>query len=334
MHSPIQHNLIFNMITIFGNDDFYQLKKVREKIESKSIEVVVIDYKLDSDLSISFDEEGNRKFHFGSVDLSRTDIVWRSDKYIVPHFGNSEEWADGYTKAKIWKSSLDNIASVMSCPVVNSIESRQRCENKLFQLQLAKELGFNIPFSLISNSIDTIREHRSKYGGLVTKMIGDPHIPKIEAENVKQLAPPTVRVDNDYLESARGGIEPFPLFIQNEIKKKLEYRCIIVDGVIFSLSIDPSQHSIMEVDHRLGGYMVDYKPCVLGNVLEKKIKAFTRRLGLFSGCFDFIEDINGNITFLEVNHHGVWGLHDDIYEGEISSEFCNALIRRSNNSTR
>lgn len=321
------------MITIFGNNDFYQLSKVKEKLERESIDVVVVDYKDDKNLIFSFDQKGKQSFFFEGVDLSKSNIVWRSDKYIHPHFGTSGIWAEGYIKTKLWKSSIDNIVSTLECEVVNSFEARYKCENKLFQIKLAQETGFKTPFSLISNSIDTIREHSSKYGGLVTKMIGDPHIPKLDEGIIKQFAPPTVRIDSEYLELNKGKIEPFPLFIQNEINKKLEYRCIYVNGDIYSLSIDPYQHSIMEVDHRLGGYMVNYLPCVLDASVELRIKELANRLGLFSGCFDLIEDVDGNIIFLEVNHHGVWGLHDDIYDGKISTAFCKSLIARASSSS-
>lgn len=319
------------MITIFGSDDFYQLRRVSEKLSAQSADMMIVDYKQNKELTLTLNETGRKCFLYDGVDLTRSDIVWRSDKYICAQFGDTKDWADDYTKNKIWKSTLDNIARTLDCPIVNSTKARQFCEHKLSQIQLAVEAGFNTPFSLISNSVDTIKAHSAQHGGLITKMMGDPHIPDV-SDVVKQSAPPTVRIDKEYLEINQGKIEPFPLFIQKEIKKKLEYRCVFVDNHIFTLSIDPSQHHIMEVDHRLGGYMVDYKPFKLPALVDEKIREIAERIGLFSGCFDLIEDTNGEYFFLEVNHHGVWGLHDDIYDGDISSMFSEALLRLSVNS--
>ncbi|XLZ68769.1 hypothetical protein ABT364_19775 [Massilia sp. SR12] len=80
--------------------------------------------------------------------------------------------------------------------------------------------------------------------------------------------------------------------------------------------------------------MVDYVPYQLPEKIETMILAFAERTGLFTGCFDLIETEGGDFIFLEVNPEGVWGLHDDIIGGAISSCVAESLVELDRGVTR
>ena len=305
--------------------NFYHVEEVTKYFDNIGYDYTLVDYSEQKEFVFRLASDNSYTFEYDKRDLTNTSLVWRSEKIIFRDFGDTEEWADEYVSGSNWKESLRNIASVLNCPVVNSIESRQKCENKLYQLRLAQNMGLKIPSSLVSNSIKEINTHTHQYQSAIIKMIGDPHIPVIE-EGVKQNVMTTCRIDKVYLNDHKDKIEPMPMYVQNEIEKKLEYRCIFVLDKVFALSINPFQHKIMEVDYRRGGMMVDYRPATIPKFVEEKLVKMANEMGLFSGCFDLIEDVNGDFIFLEVNPEGVWGLHDEIYDKEISKKFAESLI--------
>ena len=106
------------LITIFGDKDFYQLEKVIEKLRKKSDNVVIVDYKDDNELLVNISNDGNTHIEYSGNNISDSKLIWRADKYLVPYFGNTTKWASEFMKAKVWKSTVDNVCSIVDVPII------------------------------------------------------------------------------------------------------------------------------------------------------------------------------------------------------------------------
>lgn len=315
------------MLLIIGTDFLYQTEQVIKKLQKKGIETYVIDFAKSNPLTVELTSNG---LFINNISTSKFKLAWLQSKFIFPLFGQDDAWVEFYINGKMNKLSYENLIACLECEILNSKESRQICATKLNQLYLAQKLGFKVPPTLLTNEIDKISSC-FKGNNAIVKAIGDPHIPNIRDGVISQESLFTSEIDYKYLTLNAGKIEPFPIYTQEKIKKKYEFRCILVEDEVFSFKIDPLQHEIMNVDYRLGGYLVDYIPCEIPEDVHHKLISFAKKCKLFSGCFDLIQNIDGDFVFLEVNPQGIWGLHDDILEGKISSKFATSIVNRLTN---
>jgi hypothetical protein len=313
------------LIIVLGTMVIPQVESVFRKLQERTDKVTLLDISDNNNLSLILKGDG---VTLQGLDIKDFSVAWVQGKFIYRYFGDTVEWTQDYLSGKMQRNSHDNITSILPCEVINSIEVRSICSNKLNQLKLASAVGLKVPRTLVSNSNAEIYDFLGDGEGIV-KCIGDPHIPNVTESCVLQESVFTSIVDKCYLSENLEHKEPFPVFIQEFVRKKFEYRCVYVDGQMFSFRINPNEHELFEVDYRRGGYHIEYVPCEIPIFLQLKIISLARNIGLFSGCFDFIEDLSGNYVFLEVNTEGIWGYHDDIVGGKISDAFANAIIKKS-----
>ncbi|MEK7153578.1 MAG: hypothetical protein AAB834_06515, partial [Patescibacteria group bacterium] len=122
------------------------------------------------------------------------------------------------TQANLW-------ALVPQKAWLNSPENIFRADRKLIQLLVAKEVGFTIPDTVISNAWPPIGELSAK--AIVYKTTKGQ-----SARDDKELAHFTTRFHNK-LATLPTGKNPFPGFWQTYIKKKREWRITVVGDKSF-----------------------------------------------------------------------------------------------------
>lgn len=84
-----------------------------------------------------------------------------------------------------------------------------------------------------------------------------------------------------------------------------------------------------EVDWNFGRETDRFRaiPVVLDPVVERSVLDLCARLGVVFGCIDFVEDLEGNIFFLELNQMGqfLWIDHRMPHLGLVG-KFCDLLL--------
>lgn len=316
------------MIAIFGSEDVEQVVYVKDALAKHGYDAPIIDFSSGLSLNFQIDNRNEIYFDYHGVSFCQSSVIWRCTKFLYRRFGDTEEWADEYIKQFFRKESYLNFVSLFSSYMHNDPKLDFLANRKSLQLFNARKCGFVIPRTIVSNSLRDIHNWMQDENSFITKAIGEPYIPIVKSGGVIQDFIMTSPVDLEYLQdNLEKNIEPFPVLIQERVNKKYEYRCVYVNGEFFSFRIDPFQHPVMHIDYRAGGMMVDYIPCKLPQQVEEKIRSYSEMVGLFSGCYDLIEDVNGQFVFLEVNPEGIWGLHDEIMDGNISKAFARQLIK-------
>ncbi len=206
---------------------------------------------------------------------------------------------------------------------LSPVFSIREAENKIYQLILAKKLGFEIPFSLITSIDKYARKfvEENKYDCII-KPIKSGLIGSVD--NAKVVF--TSAIKDEQIDSLYR-VNKYPTFFQNRIHKQADVRVTIVGTKIFAAKIYSQEYEETKVDWRRGNNTkLKYEVYNLNNELTEKCLSLTRYLNLNYGAIDFVENEDGELIFLEINPNGQWGWIEKRLNYDISGEIIKLLI--------
>lgn len=121
-----------------------------------------------------------------------------------------------------------------------------------------------------------------------------------------------------------------PVYLQKNIKKKLEIRCTVVGDEIFPAYIDSQQDELGRLDwKRLDLEAHPFRPFKLPAEVADLTLQFVKTLGLHYGALDMILTPDDQYIFLEVNSNGAWGWIERQTGYPISQVIASHLINSS-----
>ena len=178
----------------------------------------------------------------------------------------------------------------------------RHAENKQLQLQVARELGLDIPRTLTTNDPGTVRAFaESCENGIVTKMLSSFAI----YDEGKELVVFTNPVKREDLEDL-SGLSLCPATFQESLPKSLEIRVTVVGQRIMSAAVDSQVSTRATHDWRRDGLRMiqDWQPYQLPLDVEEKILRLMDYFTLNYGAIDIILTPDGKHVFLELNPCG------------------------------
>jgi hypothetical protein len=187
---------------------------------------------------------------------------------------------------------------------VNPIDRVAIAEHKILQLQLARDLGFLTPKTIVSSvPADLIHFIRN-----VGRSICKPIYHGLVIDDEKRESAFTRRVIEQDLEDHLA-VSVAPVLLQEEVTRRADLRITVIGDEFFGVRITSPDRDI--VDWRKPGLGIDYSTFEVGQDLRHLCQELLRRLGLVYGAFDFIEKPDGKVVFLEVNPTGEWAWLED-----------------------
>ncbi|MDC7783207.1 MvdC/MvdD family ATP grasp protein [Priestia megaterium] len=205
---------------------------------------------------------------------------------------------------------IDGIAETAGNLAITRPSIMRRADNKVVQLQVAKEVGFLLPTSLITN-FDCAAEKFSTTNRAIIKpisfgrIVGSEKVGFIQTNMVKKKEKIT-------------GLSYSPAYFQSYQTKDYEIRLTIVNNQFFGVRIDSSD----KVDWRKENAVLQYKKINIPTSIAEKCLYMMRRLKLTFAAFDFIVS-RGEYIFLELNANGQWLW----LENELNLGIADALIK-------
>jgi hypothetical protein len=200
-------------------------------------------------------------------------------------------------------------------------------EHKLLQLQVARELGFNLPPTLVSNDpAEIARFHRRFDGNIIHKLIRSKIFGKPpETEYVIYTEPVTRRAIADIK-----GLAMAPSIYQPNLSKLLELRVTVIGKNVFAAAIHSQSSAHSKQDYRRYDIAnTPYETYQLPKELEQKCISLLRALGLRYGAIDFILTPGGDHIFLEVNPSGQFGWIEGLTGLPIANALADELVALS-----
>lgn len=203
---------------------------------------------------------------------------------------------------------------------LNPIYAIREAENKIYQLELAKSIGFTIPDSIVTNIFsEALKFYDNVDGNCVIKPIKSGLIGNDANAKIIFTSKLTSRP------SSKGKIESSPNFLQKEIKKEYDVRVIVVGNKVFTTLIHSQEKEETQIDWRRGENFLKHTPTILPPNINRKCIELLHRLSLRFGAIDFVLDITGNYIFLEINPNGQWAWIEQRTNYAISTEIVNLL---------
>lgn len=236
------------------------------------------------------------------IDFLAFDSVWlrRPGKVKVPSF--PEQWVESLVE---WECTRAIDAIFRSIPGlwVNPPAKEKEALLKLRQLDIARNCGFSIPESLVTNDPEAVSSFYEKHNGkLIYKLIDEGSYRYFPSYEIVMGMPtlPLRELDLNHLDQVRLSLHLF----QRKVEKRSDIRVTVVANKVFAVEI-LSQEGKGKVDFRLD-YSVPMKTHKLPDQTAERCLSVLRELGLTYGAFDLCLDQDGQYIFLEVNPAGQW----------------------------
>lgn len=306
---PKNHHLSDKCVLILSSildreADIVCIELLRRGIDYVRLNSEEIPYTLSVSNRLDIDSITDCQIKLDSIATNLTDIsaVWVRDfDYGLIHSnGNDLKTAFSFQQ---WGAALQILFSEIKYGWINSIDATHRTNNRVKQLTYAKQSGFNIPSTLITNNPETARAFYQEHkGDIIIKVL---HHHDIELNN-KVYSIYTHRVTNQDLIKFEDLIHA-PSILQQRIHNSSELRVTVVKDKVFSVQLRSEASSAGCHDmHRIPLSRLQKSSVQLGEDFEQRCIKLVESFGLDYAAIDFVTDDDGNLFFLEVNPTGSW----------------------------
>ncbi len=232
--------------------------------------------------------------------MNDIESIWFRRPGAVHSAEMPQKWVEGMIENET-KYALGGIFRTLECLMVNNPASDAESLYKLYQLRLARDVGFFVPDTVVTSDPVAAAEFYEKCGREV--------IYKLVAENSNFYFPnfqipagipalPLRPSEAEHFEQVKCA----PHLFQRRVRKKFDVRTTVVGREMFSLKID-SQARGSRLDWRLD-YSVPMEMIDLPNEISEKCLSIMRRMKLNYAAFDFCVDDDDRYFFLELNCAG------------------------------
>ena len=259
----------------------------------------------ESDLTISQDTR--------MISLSQITCVWIKRQSMSV---SSEEdinfcgFSD-YSDYKLWKDEWNSIIrqiiehlSFLGIPFFDESANLVKSERKLFQLDVARQVGLMTPDTIVTNSrADAVSFIERNNSECILKISTHPVFKRQENVFVIYSNKVTASDFNDFDSTVNS-----PVIIQNYIPKEFEVRYTYVYGEHFVCKIESQASDKSKDDYRRYDFAnTPYIAISPPDSIKNKVDELMMRLGLHYGALDFIVTPDGEWYFLEINPVGQYG---------------------------
>lgn len=293
------------MILVVGQHPDAHIEAVSTILRDRGIPVCLLDRYSTAD-RITIEISGGRdraSVHTGGKTLSLSEVscVWWRVKPAAPveYPGGTGTLGEQF-RAKEWHALLRSLPAWLShVPWVNPLINYQQPRTKPAQLMLAREAGFAVPETVISNDVDQIMPLFEQHAQVIYKTLDSFMIPpdKIIYTNI---------ATRDDVLRRRGEISLAPCMFQSLVEKKLELRVTVAGERMFAVAINSQADVRTRVDWRRDQSLDMYSAADLTESQTSRIRMFMQKASLSYGAFDFIVTPQDELVFLECNPGGQW----------------------------
>lgn len=248
------------------------------------------------------------KFHIDQI----KGVYYRAPTYLRETFNRSNS-PEEQLKTSQWMSLFRNLMCIDGAIWINNPTSTFHAENKLIQLKIAGQIGFEIPETYILNNVSEL----PKDNGYIIKSLDTAVFSFGTQEGF-------VYTNNtSYSELSVSNLSIAPVVVQKNLSPKIDLRVTVIGQDIYAVKILIKGEGI-QGDWRKLKDKVSFVPMQLPvNVMEKCVK-LVKGLDLLYGAIDLVLYDN-EYFFIEINPTGEWAWLVDSANQKIYKSICNYL---------
>ncbi|HKP80545.1 MAG TPA: hypothetical protein VJT69_00940 [Pyrinomonadaceae bacterium] len=298
-----------SILIITHSDDNDSVMRVAEAIAREGGHTIRFDtdrYPTDVRLTAYYDTSGDERLTLtneeGEFDLREVTAVWHRRLSFGAHLPAGLDKQLRHASLGETSAAAHGMLASLKAFRMDHIQHIRHAENKQLQLQVARELGLNIPRTLTTNDPAAVRAFANGCeSGMVTKMLSSFAI----YEQGKELVVFTNRVKPEDLADL-SGLSICPATFQELVPKSLEIRATVVGQRVMSAAVDSQVSERAAHDWRRDGVnmLQDWQPYQLPLVVEEKILRLMDYFSLNYGAIDIILTPDGKYIFIELNPCG------------------------------
>ncbi len=248
---------------------------------------------------------------------TRFDSVWfRRTK--LPDVGNLPISDQRYLLVE-FDNFLKNLFATIDATWLSDPFLVYRAENKIYQLKAARQVGFQVPETLVTTSKDELRKFYAFHrGDLIVKPISQTRVSNDEPKVIfTNLLKSEVMDQIDQLDLT-------PCIFQRRVPKSYELRVTVVGDNVFAAAVDSQSDEESSVDWRRK--RLRFVPYQLPSVIKNQCVVLLKLLGLGFGAIDLIYTPDNEYVFLEINPNGQWVWIETETSLKISDAIINYLL--------
>jgi hypothetical protein len=236
------------------------------------------------------------------IDLARVTTIWkRRPDFVTPHESVTDPLCRKFIVEE-GEATLYGLWDSLPCRWVPSRPGiERRADSKFWQLQLARELGFEIPPTLVSNSPREVMEfYRRHQGRIISKLISRAFKDHVWDEFFR-LTEPVTRRDISYFSAVRYS----PMVFQAYVPKQLELRITVVGTQVFAAELHTQySHRTKHDSRRYDHFQTPIRIHELPPELSARCVQLVQRMELCYGTIDIVLTPDNRYVFLELNPNG------------------------------
>jgi glutathione synthase/RimK-type ligase-like ATP-grasp enzyme len=309
------------MIVIVSSNFDEHARAVLAELSASSSEVFLLDmssFPQQMILALAYNSEGediNLRQNGREISLSECRAVWwRRPGSFAPDPAIKRpshvefihnECAEAF--AGLW--------NVLPASWMNPPQRDHAAARKVFQLKVAREVGLQIPQTLIANDVERARNFIEALGS--ERVI-------YKAFSATQAEWRETRLLGERELGLLDSVRYAPVIFQEYIEAAVDLRVTIVGEEIFAAAIH-SQDSTYKVDFRMDMPNAMVEAEKLPDDIDKMLRKLMRRLGLVYGAIDMRRTADGRYVFLEINPAGQWLFIEERTKQPITSAVAGKL---------
>lgn len=268
-------------------------------------------------LSVSSDTK-DCKFFSGERELNIKDIT-------IAWFQQSWSWIEPtepleFARQQSYQALLEATLDEIETPWLNSPSSVKVASNKSRQLLNAVRVGLQIPTTLISNHPESVCQFAMRNSRIVAKSISPQWLNICGNDNAAY----TQKFELSWI-TDRAAISYAPVAYQEFHRRKNDIRAVVVGDQVFCAYCE-AKESYPAYDVRKEPNL-QFVPHQLPVKIEIGLKNLMKSLGVQYCSADFIENMDGEIFFIDLNVSGSWWWIDDLYSGAVTDSIASYLLK-------
>lgn len=298
-----------SILIITHSEDNESVTRVTEAIARKGGHTIRFDtdrYPTDVRLTSYYGASGDERLTLtneeGEFDLREVDSIWHRRVNLGARLPATLDKQMRRASLGETSAAAHGMLASLKAFRMDHLHHIRRAENKQLQLQVARELGLDIPRTVTTNDPAAVRAFANTCErGMVTKMLSSFAI----YNEGKELVVFTNSVKPEDLEDL-SGLSLCPATFQELLPKSLEIRVTVVGHRVMSASIDSQVSTRALHDWRRDGarMLEDWRHYQVPTEVEEKILRLMDYFSLNYGAIDVILTPEGKHVFLELNPCG------------------------------
>ncbi len=246
------------------------------------------------------------------------------------------------TKTSLLQKYIQNESEIaLSCLLtflknvlwVSEPEATRIANRKPLQLALAKQIGFRVPETCISNEPEKVKAFVVRHSSipLIMKAVGSSYVRLThdpEDRSRKNKAIYTKTIDTKFLLEHLEQVSNCPFILQEAVIKESDIRITVVGDRVFASEIIIEDNTAgTNLDWRHHDVKRRYFMHNLPKDLEGWCVQLVSSLGLKFGCIDLGFSKKDGYSFFEINPQGQWMPSEQLVGHPISLALANLLSR-------